>query len=29
MSTRSYHELMHISDFVERFEYLALRDGSD
>lgn len=27
MSTRSYHELMHISDFVERFEYLALRGG--
>lgn len=27
MNTRSYHELMHISDFVERFEYLALRGG--
>ena len=24
MSTRSYHELLHISDFVARFEYLAL-----
>ena len=27
MSTRSYHELMHISDFVARFEYLALYGG--
>ena len=27
MSTKSYHELMHISDFVERFEYLALYGG--
>ena len=25
--SRSYHELMHISDFEERFEYLALRGG--
>ena len=27
MNTKSYHELLHISDFVERFEYLALRGG--
>ena len=27
MSTRSYHELLHISDFVARFEYLALHGG--
>jgi 5-methylcytosine-specific restriction endonuclease McrA len=27
MSTRSYHELLHISDFVARFEYLALYGG--
>jgi hypothetical protein len=26
-NTKSYRELMHISDFVERFEYLALRGG--
>lgn len=25
--TKSYRELMHISDFVERFEYLALYGG--
>lgn len=27
MSTKSYPELLHISDFVGRFEYLALHGG--